>query len=82
MEAKAAGGSRAVKELADELLSRYGPELRTWPYGKLATGMAIEELLVASKLNDLMHGNRIKAAAYTNIAELLGRRVPEKRKAP
>lgn len=82
IETKAAGGARVVKELAKELLSRYEPELQRWPYGKLATGRAIEQLLVAGKLTDSMNGNRLKAPAYTIIAEFLSRRVPEKQKAP
>jgi len=81
IEAKTAKGPSAVKELAEALMERYGPTLRRWPYGKLATGRAIEQLLLSGDLNDLMNGRRLMPTAYTVIAKLLSQRAPKK-KAP
>jgi hypothetical protein len=78
IEAKTPAASRTVGELAKELLDRYGPELRIWPYGKLATGRVIERLCRANQLTALMSGNRLKPAAYTIIAEFLRARALQK----
>jgi len=82
IEAKTAAGSSAVKDLAEELTERYGPTLRRWPHGKLATGRVIEQLLVSGKLNDLINGRRLMPTAYTVIAKLLSPRASQKQKAP
>ncbi|MBI4965586.1 MAG: CYTH domain-containing protein [Desulfomonile tiedjei] len=77
IEAKGANTANAVRALADGLIERYGPELQRWRHGKLATGHAIEELVLAGRLNDLMNGHRLRPAAYTIITEWL-----KTRKAP
>jgi inorganic triphosphatase YgiF len=45
IEAKGPGGAEAIRAVKEHLLQEYGGSLRSWDYGKLATGLALEELL-------------------------------------
>jgi hypothetical protein len=73
VEAKRTGlGTRAAKEIAALLLSRYPNELSEWPYGKLPTGMAIEELLRARKL-ELGPDGALMPPAYEQLRRSLER---------
>lgn len=74
IEAKRTGrGTRAVREIAAELLSRY-PELADWPYGKLPTGKTIERLLAAGELEELGPDGTLTERAYEQIRRSLARR--------
>jgi hypothetical protein len=77
IEAKIVESSGVIKKVAEALLDRYGTALRIWPYSKFATGQAIEQLLLACKLNDSVYGKRPKPEAYTIIAELLDSKITE-----
>jgi hypothetical protein len=45
IECKAEDGAGAAAALSADLRARFGEALRPWPYGKLATGRAIELML-------------------------------------
>ena len=54
IEAKRTGrGTSATRAIAAELVTRHPEELAEWPYGKLPTGKAIEQLLADGKLAEL-----------------------------
>jgi inorganic triphosphatase YgiF len=70
------GGNPAVAEAVGRgLIAMYGPALRVWPYGKLGTGQAVEELLSAGALEALLddEGN-LGPIAYRKIEEYLLKR--------
>lgn len=54
VEVKGKGGERAVEAIANALLEQFGAGLRRWPYGKLASGREIGELLAAGALDGLV----------------------------
>ena len=73
VEAKRTGrGTQAAKEIVAELTSRYPEELQAWPYGKLPTGVAIEELLSAGEL-EVGRDGVLAPAAYERIRHRLER---------
>ena len=75
IEAKRTGrGTKAAKEVAAELVTRYPNELAEWPYGKLPTGRAIEQLLAAGKLPELGPDGALTPRAYEQIRRYLERR--------
>lgn len=53
VEVKGDGGERAVQAIANALLEQFGASLRRWPYGKLASGREVGELLAAGALEGL-----------------------------
>jgi hypothetical protein len=54
IEAGAPEGPAALQVVRGDLLARYGPVLRPWPYGKLATGEVIERLLRRGLLDEVL----------------------------
>jgi CYTH domain len=74
IEAKRTGrGTKAAKEVAAELVKRYPEELAEWPYGKLPTGKAIEQLLADGKLAELGPDGALTPRAYEQIRRYLVR---------
>jgi CYTH domain len=72
VEAKGAGGLATVQTLLRSLAEAYPGDLRPWPYGKLATGRAVERLLAEGRLDGLLdHDGRIRPAAHDLLAEFL-----------
>jgi inorganic triphosphatase YgiF len=75
VEAKRTGrGTRATRELAAELAERYPAELVPWPYGKLATGRAIESLLRNNRFEKAPRDGALTARHYELIRRSLERR--------
>jgi hypothetical protein len=74
VEAKGPGGLETVQALLGALAEALVGELKPWPYGKLATGRAVEELLAAGRLDGLLdERRRILPAAHDLLAEHLER---------
>lgn len=74
VESKKPGeGRRAVRELSDELLNRYPDDLLPWPYGKLATGKALEELAKRRRLNGLVDDGVLSRDGYARLRSYLER---------
>src|SRR5215216_3303932 len=72
VEAKGPGGMETVQALLGALAEGFPGELRPWPYGKLATGRAVEQLLAAGRLEGLLGpDDRIRPAAHDLLAEFL-----------
>jgi CYTH domain len=72
VEAKGPGGMETVQALLGALAEALPDDLRPWPYGKLATGRAVERLLAAGKLEGLLDpAGRIRPAAHELLAEFL-----------
>ena len=72
VEAKGSGGLETVQALLEALAEGFPGELRPWPYGKLATGRAVEQLLASGRLDGLLGpDDRIRPAAHEPLAELL-----------
>jgi triphosphatase len=67
IEAKARGSVKRIQEIAETLLSTYSGFLKEWPYGKLATGMAIQRLLKSGALQSHLDHGRLKAEAFRVI---------------
>ncbi|HEX2373628.1 MAG TPA: CYTH domain-containing protein [Actinomycetota bacterium] len=77
VEAKGRGGLDTVQALLGALAEALPEDLRPWPYGKLATGQAVERLLVAGELEGLLDpSGRIRPAAHDRLAESLARASP------
>jgi inorganic triphosphatase YgiF len=77
VEAKAGGGLATVQALLRALAEVFPDDLRPWPYGKLATGRAVEELLAAGRLEGLLDpSGRISPAAHDRLAEYLSENSP------
>jgi hypothetical protein len=74
VEAKGGGDASTVERVAASLHAAFPSQLRPWPYGKLPTGKAIQELLADGKLDGLISEDRmLRPAAYEQIAGLLNR---------
>jgi hypothetical protein len=72
VEAKGPGGMETVQALLEALAQAFPADLRPWPYGKLATGRAVERLLAAGRLEGLLDpAGRIRPAAHDLLAEAL-----------
>lgn len=72
VEAKGDGDASTVKQITESLYVEFPVQLRLWPYGKLSTGKAIQELLADGKLHDLIgEDDVLRPAAYEHIAQLL-----------
>jgi triphosphatase len=77
VEAKGAGGLETVLALLAALAEAFPDELRPWPYGKLATGRAVERLLADGRLDGLLDpGGRVSADAHDLLAEFLSENRP------
>ena len=72
IEAKRTGrGTSATRAIAAELVTRHPDELAEWPYGKLPTGKAIEQLLADGKLAELGPDGALTFRAYEQIRRYL-----------
>ena len=77
VEAKGPGGLETVQTLLEALAEAFPDDLRPWPYGKLATGRAVERLLAEGRLEGLLDGDgRIRPAAHELLAEFLAQNSP------
>ena len=77
VEAKGPGGMATVQALLAALAEGFPEELRPWPYGKLATGRAVERLLADGRLEGLLDGaGRIRPVAHELLAEFLAENSP------
>jgi CYTH domain len=77
VEAKGAGGLETVQALLAALADRFPTDLRPWPFGKLATGRAVERLLADGRLEGLLDpAGRVRPAAHDHLAEFLTRNTP------
>jgi hypothetical protein len=77
VEAKGHGGRETVESVLGALAERFPDDLRPWPYGKLVTGRAVEQLLADGRLEGLLDGDgRIRPAAHDLLAEFLSENSP------
>jgi inorganic triphosphatase YgiF len=77
VEAKGAGELETVQALLEALAEVFPDDLRPWPYGKLATGRAVERLLAAGRPEGLLDpSGRISPAAHDRLAEYLAQTSP------
>jgi hypothetical protein len=77
VEAKGPGGLETVQAVLGALAEAYPEDLRPWPFGKLATGRAVERLLADGRLEGLLDPDgRIRPAAHDHLAEFLSRNTP------
>jgi inorganic triphosphatase YgiF len=77
VEAKGSGGMETVQSVLGALADRFPDDLRPWPYGKLATGRAVEQLLADGRLEGLLdRDDRVRPAAHNLLAELLSENSP------
>jgi CYTH domain-containing protein len=77
VEAKGPGGLETVQTLLAALAEALPEDLRPWPYGKLATGRAVERLLAEGRLEGLLDGDgRVRPAAHDRLAEFLAENSP------
>jgi inorganic triphosphatase YgiF len=72
VEAKGLGGLETVQALLEALAEAFPSDLKPWPFGKLATGRAVERLLAEGRLEGLLDDRqRIRPAAHDLLAEFL-----------
>ena len=77
VEAKGPGGMETVNDLLEALAAAFPDDLVPWPYGKLATGRAVEQLLADGRLDGLLDpAGRIRPAAHELLAEFLAENTP------
>ena len=77
VEAKGPGGMETVNDLLEALAAAFPDDLVPWPYGKLATGRAVERLLADGRLDGLLDpAGRIRPAAHELLAEFLAENTP------
>jgi hypothetical protein len=67
IEAKADRSERRIQQIAETLESNYPDFLRLWPYGKLATGLAIHRLLKSRVLQTYLDHGGFRAEAFPLI---------------
>jgi triphosphatase len=76
-EAKGPGGLATVEALLGALAQAFPDELRPWPYGKLATGQAVERLLAAGRLQGLLdQTGMLRPGAHDLLADILSQNTP------
>jgi hypothetical protein len=74
VEAKGRGDASIVERITARLHNAFPSQLRPWPYGKLPTGKAIQELLAIGQLDGLIgEDGMLRPVAYEQIARLLNR---------
>jgi hypothetical protein len=74
VEAKGRGDAITVERITARLRDAFPSQLRPWPYGKLPTGQAIQELLADGQLDGLTgQDGMLQPAACEQIAGLLNR---------
>ena len=72
VESKSEKGQSVVKSVTKSLKGEYGPLLRSWRHGKLATGTAIARLLKSGQLRPLIDAeNRLLPAAFDRLNRML-----------
>jgi inorganic triphosphatase YgiF len=72
VESKSEKGQTVVKSVTKSLRGEYGPILRSWRHGKLATGTGIAKLLRSGELRPLIDAeNRLLPAAYDRLNRIL-----------
>jgi inorganic triphosphatase YgiF len=77
VEAKGPGGLETVQAVLEALAEAYPDDLRPWPYGKLATGRAVEQLLAEGRLEGMLDAeDRIRPGAHDLLAEFLSQNSP------
>ncbi len=77
VEAKGPGGMETVQTVLGALAAAFPDDLRPWPYGKLATGRAVEQLLAEGRLEGMLDADgRIRPAAHELLAEFLAQNSP------
>jgi hypothetical protein len=77
VEAKGPGGLETVQALLEALAEAFPSDLKPWPFGKLATGRAVERLLAEGRLEGLLDDRqRIRPAAHDLLAEFLAENSP------
>jgi hypothetical protein len=77
VEAKGPGGMETVNDLLEALAAAFPDDLAPWPYGKQATGRAVERLLADGRLDGLLDAaDRIRPAAHELLAEFLAENSP------
>jgi hypothetical protein len=67
IEARNAAHAASLVPLAQDLLARFGDVLRLWRAGKLATGLAVQELLREGHLDDHVTQANLHPSAYDLI---------------
>jgi len=67
IEAKAPDAAQQIERIVSALLERYGNALLPWKLGKLATGLAIKEILARETVEGLIVNGRLTRAAYERI---------------
>jgi len=74
VEAKGGGDASTVERITARLRDEFPAQLRPWPYAKLPTGQAIQELLADGQLDGLTgQDGMLRPAACERIAGLLNR---------
>ena len=77
VEAKGPGGMETVNDLLEALAAAFPDDLVPWPYGKLATGRAVERLLASGRLEGLLdRDGRVRPAAHDLLDEFLAQNSP------
>jgi inorganic triphosphatase YgiF len=72
VEAKGRGDASTVERITASLHDAFPSQLRPWPYGKLPTGKAIQELLADGQFDVLIgEDGMLRPAAYERIADFL-----------
>ncbi|HZY47898.1 MAG TPA: CYTH domain-containing protein [Candidatus Bathyarchaeia archaeon] len=72
VESKSEKGQNVVKNVTKSLRGEYGPILRSWRHGKLATGTGIATLLKTGEMRSLVDTeNRLLPAAFDKLNRIL-----------
>ncbi len=72
LEAKGAQHGSVVDRIARAMLRQFGSGLQAWPFGKLATGRAIDQLMKAGALRGFLDDQtNLKREAYAKIRDHL-----------
>jgi len=72
VESKSEKGQSVVRSVTKSLKGEYGPLLRSWRHGKLATGTGIAKLLKSGELRPLIDAeNRLLPAAFDRLNRML-----------
>jgi inorganic triphosphatase YgiF len=77
VEAKGPGGLETVQAVLEALVEAFPDDLRPWPYGKLATGRAVEQLLAEGRLEGMLDADdRIRPGAHDLLDKFLSQNSP------
>jgi inorganic triphosphatase YgiF len=72
IEAKAPRSLSPVREVADTLVSKYGPYVQQWFHGKFVTGLAIQSLVKTKALQSYMLNGELAPGAFELIESAIG----------